>query len=1063
MGIEMGRVSGPLLSENLLRNGDDLAFDTDLLYLDVNNRKIGIKNDSPTRNLSVADARTPYLIVDTQADIANFSILTNKIQNPLGRIYIAPNQSLTPTVTLKELQTANLSISNQLINNLITNDNINISASGTGIVKFTTPFVNISGWMHATGNVTWDGTITFGNNNLDNVSFGADITSSILPHVNDAVDLGTSSKYWKSLYTTNVITTNITSSTGMTSNNINLILDPGHTIYVATTGSDLSSGRHASAPYLTIKNALANAVSGDEIVIFPGTYTEIFPLTVPQGVSVRGTSIRSVIIKPTTATKDKDAFLLNGDTTLSFLTIQDFFYNSTNNTGYGIRFANNFKSLYKSPYIYNVTVITKGSVTTVNDPIGFTQGDAGAGALIDGSVADATGTIVPSILLAATTFITPNQDSITATNGVRVEWNNSFTYFAKRGIYLTTGSGGLANLGIKFGAEFRSVNSANVYGTYGAVADGLSTKGYLSSHNFGYIGSDGSSINDPSVVNQANEIVAINGGILYYDSMDQQGDFRVGDIFYVNQKTGTVIFNAQSINFGSRGSIVFETIDGITRIDAYGVQTGNIRIHDNNIDSLLGPINIIAASGATRLSTNIFVTGLINLTGDATVKGNVFLGNDTLDTLTIIPKLTQTIKPAGLTYTLGTSDYRWNDAFVKLINVDGVTQLTNNTISTLTANTDLRLVASGTGKIQISTTDVQINNSATIANNLTITGDTLLRNTQVTGLITLVGDINQTGNINLTGTIANSSDISILGSSSYLQSYGVKILNNQISSVTLGTDLTLTANGTGSVVFDNTLKFTDTTISNRWTSATTDLQKSIVFSPNGTGNTIFNTTKFLTIPYSDNTTKVLSALGEIRQNSNLTLYEGYLSSGIAARFNNLYDNDLNTYITAELTVGANDNILRFATNGSVRATISSTMLYTSLLEIDNIHIFDNTINNYVSGDTLIFTQNGSGSIQLNDLVFKPNQLQLQTNQSLTMTSTDNGYFKFGGTGGLVIPSGTDLERRTDPIIGETRYNTTSEIIEVFNGTAWDSAVGSASFATPNEVEDSMNTWSIILG
>jgi hypothetical protein len=65
------------------------------------------------------------------------------------------------------------------------------------------------------------------------------------------------------------------------------------------------------------------------------------------------------------------------------------------------------------------------------------------------------------------------------TNGVRVEWLNSFTYFANRGIYATNGSLGLASLGVRFGAEIRSIGSANVYGNYGAEANGASTLMYL--------------------------------------------------------------------------------------------------------------------------------------------------------------------------------------------------------------------------------------------------------------------------------------------------------------------------------------------------------------------------------------------------------------------------------------------------------------------------------------------------------------------------------------------------------------------------------------------------------
>jgi hypothetical protein len=1065
MGIEMGRVSGPLLSENLLRNGEDLAFETNLLYLNVNTGTIGIKTDLPTSTLTInGTIKSNNLAVNTQADIANLSIYINKIQNVISSITISPNQSTDPTVTATEFQTANLSFTSQSISNLITNDNINITANGTGTVKFTTPSVNVSGWMHATGNITWDGNITLGNDNTDNVTFNADITSSIIPLTNNAYDLGSLSKYWRSLYSVNVNATSITDATLITANNINLLLTPGHTVYVSTAGNDTFSGRHAHATYLTIKTALANAVSGDEIVIFPGTYTEIFPLTVPQGVSVRGTSIRSVIIKPTTATKSNDAFLLNGDTAVSFLTIQDFFYDSTNNTGYAFRFATGFKSLLKSPYIQNITVITKGSVTSGSDPIGFNQGDSGAGVLVDGNVADSTGTMIPTMLFYATTFITPNQDGITAKNGVRVEWLNSFTYYAKRGIYLINGTGGFANLGVKYGAEFRSVNSATVYGTYGAVADGSSTKGYLSGHNFGYIGAGGSSKNDVSAVVQSHEVVASNGAVLYYDSMDQKGDFRVGNIFYVNQQTGVVTFNAQSLNFTSKGSVVFESIYGITSVDAYGLQTGNIKIHDNNIDSLTGPVNFLASSTVTRLNTNVFVTGLLNVTGNTNIKGNLILGNEVTDTINIVPLITQTIKPnATNTYTLGTSSIRWNNALVKLINVDGILQLATNTISTLSTNTDLKFIASGTGKIQISTTDMQVNNNLTAIGTTTINGTTSLKNTQITGLLTLVGDINQTGSIGLTGTLTNYSNISITGSSSYLQSYGVQILNNQISSITYGTDLTLTANGTGSVILDNNLKITDNIISNNWTSASTDLQKSILFSPNGTGNVVINTTKFLTIPYDDNTSRILAAVGEIRQNSTSTLYEGYLSSGIAARFNNLYNNDLNTYITAELTVGNNDNTLRFGINGSVAATIDSSKLFTNLIEVGNIHLSGNTINNYVTDDNLIFSQNGTGSIIVNGFALKPNTIQWATDQQLTMQGTDAGYFKFSGTNGVVVPVGTSFQRRNNPVIGETRYNTTNSLLEVFNGTIWDSAIGSSSFATPDQVDDIMNTWSIILG
>ena len=104
------------------------------------------------------------------------------------------------------------------------------------------------------------------------------------------------------------------------------------------------------------------------------------------------------------------------------------------NDGYGFRFATNFTVSSRSPYIRNVTVITKGTVTSASDPRGFDSGDAGKGALVDGSYAESASREA-SMLFHSVTFITPGVDGLSATNGARVEWLNCFTYFAKRSIH----------------------------------------------------------------------------------------------------------------------------------------------------------------------------------------------------------------------------------------------------------------------------------------------------------------------------------------------------------------------------------------------------------------------------------------------------------------------------------------------------------------------------------------------------------------------------------------------------------------------------------------------------
>ena len=206
---------------------------------------------------------------------------------------------------------------------------------------------------------------------------------------------------------------------------------------------------------------------------------------------------------------------------------------------------------------------------------------AGRGALIDGSVADPTSNEA-SMLFQSVTMITKGADAVVMKNGVRVEWLNSFAYYANRGLYAQNGTAGFASLGLKFGAEVRSIGSANVYGNFGAVADGDSVLMYLITHNFGYIGSGLNSDNDPTNVIQVNETVELNDGKIYYQSVDHQGDFRVGDLLEIESSTGRIVLN--SITNTSTNLTVTDGTN-TTYIDELVVTTGNITISGNTIQS----------------------------------------------------------------------------------------------------------------------------------------------------------------------------------------------------------------------------------------------------------------------------------------------------------------------------------------------------------------------------------------------------------------------------------------------------------------------------------------------
>ena len=52
--MAIGRISGQMLKANLQRSGTDLAFETNLLALDVTNSRVGIGTASPAVKLHVS-------------------------------------------------------------------------------------------------------------------------------------------------------------------------------------------------------------------------------------------------------------------------------------------------------------------------------------------------------------------------------------------------------------------------------------------------------------------------------------------------------------------------------------------------------------------------------------------------------------------------------------------------------------------------------------------------------------------------------------------------------------------------------------------------------------------------------------------------------------------------------------------------------------------------------------------------------------------------------------------------------------------------------------------------
>lgn len=611
-----GRIGGGVLKDDLLRQGVDLAFETDLLYLKVSpvtqgtvgspeyddgdpnfsspggrgsiSQGIGINTNAPSDALTIAGTFGTKNLTSTVTNISELQIDNSQIiEYGSGIIYLNAANNIFAT----SIATDNLKIDNNTISTTTTDTNIEIRPNGIGAVNIQSDW-NITGNLHATGDITFGGDLTLGDSNTDNVSFASDINSNIVPDQTDTSDLGSPSKQWLNIYS-NLLNGQAVELDELVVGTAGSSLSrrQGNMFYVSTLGSDTNVGDHQHGAFRTLKHALTQSdgsTSGPiSIHIFPGEYEEEFPLTVPSHVNITGEDLRNTIIKPTIGTQNNDAFLIEDDVTIENITIKDFY------TGYAFSFTPGGLVNTRSPYIRNVSVITKGSVTNTDDPRGFNAGDAGAGAYIDGSILDSA-SLEASMLFHSVTFITPGVDCIVMTNGVRVEWLNSFTYFANRGLYATQGVTGklMPDASIRYGAEVRSIGSACVYGNYGAVADGANTLMYLVGHNFAYIGNGKDTSNDKTLTIQSQETVELNSGSIVYTSTDATGTFRVGDIFYVDFETGETSIDANAIDFSGVGNITVNNGLETTYIDGERIDTGNIRISGNTITTVDGDLNL---------------------------------------------------------------------------------------------------------------------------------------------------------------------------------------------------------------------------------------------------------------------------------------------------------------------------------------------------------------------------------------------------------------------------------------------------------------------------------------
>ena len=177
---------------------------------------------------SVAGVTTPILHVGDGANAAGFVVgrlhqggtvptLTS------GTIGASLNDILfhdSTTYKLYKLHTGgneNLDLTGNIANRtvagtLTTTGNLNVQATISASGDVTASNIYASGNIHALGEITFaagaGGTITLGDSAADNVVFGADVQSSIIPDASDTYNLGSTGQRWNDLWVSGSITAN---------------------------------------------------------------------------------------------------------------------------------------------------------------------------------------------------------------------------------------------------------------------------------------------------------------------------------------------------------------------------------------------------------------------------------------------------------------------------------------------------------------------------------------------------------------------------------------------------------------------------------------------------------------------------------------------------------------------------------------------------------------------------------------------------------------------------------------------------------------------------------------
>lgn len=255
--------------------------------------------------------------------------------------------------------------------------------------------LGIGGNLTVTGTTTFNGgTITLGDAAADNVVFGADVDSSIIPDDDDTYDLGSSSQQWRNLYIDGTAEIDTLAINGTT---------------VTSTAAELNilDGVTSTTAELNILDGVTSTAA--ELNILDGVTSTAAELNILDGVTST-TAELSIIDGDTSATSttvvDADRVVLNDNGTMVQVAVTDL----------AAYFDDEITAM---PNLVTTAATTVGALNSGSITSGFGSIDNGSSTITTTGLISGGSLDIDNVLINGTTIgHTDDTDLITLANGV---------------------------------------------------------------------------------------------------------------------------------------------------------------------------------------------------------------------------------------------------------------------------------------------------------------------------------------------------------------------------------------------------------------------------------------------------------------------------------------------------------------------------------------------------------------------------------------------------------------------------------------------------------------------